>query len=69
MNATPPVGDQITATDLNRAFPERIRAASEGRPQHVSRNGRPAVIIVSATQYAESVIESGPCPAESSGTP
>ncbi|MEU4898248.1 type II toxin-antitoxin system prevent-host-death family antitoxin [Streptomyces sp. NPDC044780] len=54
-----PAGDQITATDLNRAFPKRIKSAIEGRPQHVSRNNRPAVIIISAAQYAENVIEGG----------
>ncbi|MGW3563597.1 type II toxin-antitoxin system prevent-host-death family antitoxin [Streptomyces sp. NPDC000941] len=60
MSATPlPAGDRITATDLNRDFPQRIKSASEGRPQHISRNARPAVVIISATQYAESVIENG----------
>ncbi|MDX3232491.1 type II toxin-antitoxin system prevent-host-death family antitoxin [Streptomyces sp. ME19-01-6] len=60
MSATPlPAGDRITATDLNHNFPQRIKSASDGRPQHISRNARPAVVIISATQYAQFVIETG----------
>ncbi|MFC0602329.1 type II toxin-antitoxin system prevent-host-death family antitoxin [Streptomyces palmae] len=61
MTSLPP-GDQITATQLNRAFPGCIRAAREGRPQYVTRNGRPTVAIISAPQYAESVLDHGPLP-------
>ena len=57
-----PPGDRITATELNREFPKRISEASGGCPQHVSRSGRPMVIIVSARQYAEHVIENGAPP-------
>ena len=37
--------------DAKARFSEIVSAAMRGRPQHVTRRGKPAVVIVGATDY------------------
>lgn len=41
----------LTLQDAKNRFSAVVDAALAGRPQEVSRRGKPAVVIVSATEY------------------
>ena len=41
--------------DAKNQFSEVVRRALEHRPQHVTRNGKDAVVVVSAEDYARLV--------------
>lgn len=44
-----------TLQDAKNKFSAVVEAALSGRPQEVSRRGKPAVVVVSATEYARLV--------------
>jgi prevent-host-death family protein len=48
-----------TLQDAKNRFSEVVDAALHGRPQEVSRRGRPAVVVVSADDYARLLAEAG----------
>jgi prevent-host-death family protein len=45
--------------DAKNRFSEVVDAALTGRPQEVTRRGKPAVVVLSATEYARLVSEAG----------
>jgi prevent-host-death family protein len=48
-----------TLQDAKNRFSEVVDAALHGRPQEVSRRGRPAVVVVAAEDYARLIAEAG----------
>ena len=42
----------LSLQDAKNSFSAVVAAALDGRPQHVSRRGRPAVVVISAAEYA-----------------
>lgn len=48
-----------TLQDAKNKFSAVVDAALAGRPQEVSRRGRPAVVVVSAEEYARLVKAAG----------
>ena len=42
----------LSLQDAKNRFSAVVAAALDGRPQHVSRRGRPAVVVISETEYA-----------------
>lgn len=49
----------ITLQDAKNRFSAVVDAALAGRPQEVSRRGKPAVVVVSAEQYRRLLKEAG----------
>ena len=47
----PPKEATLPLQDAKARFSEVVSAAMRGRPQHVTRHGKPAVVIVGATEY------------------
>jgi antitoxin Phd len=45
----------LTLQDAKNRFSAVVEAALAGRPQEVSRRGKPAVVVVSAADYARLV--------------
>ncbi|PZX13083.1 prevent-host-death family protein [Palleronia aestuarii] len=45
----------LTLQDAKNRFSAVVEAALAGRPQEVSRRGKPAVVIVAAAEYARLV--------------
>ncbi|MFV0361295.1 type II toxin-antitoxin system Phd/YefM family antitoxin [Tropicimonas sp.] len=45
----------LTLQDAKNRFSAVVEAALAGRPQAVSRRGKPAVVVVSAAEYARLV--------------
>lgn len=45
--------------DAKNRFSEVVDAALGGHPQEVTRRGKPAVVVLSATDYARLVSEAG----------
>ncbi|MGL4235083.1 type II toxin-antitoxin system Phd/YefM family antitoxin [Tabrizicola sp.] len=48
-----------TLQDAKNRFSEVVDAALGGRPQEVTRRGKPAVVVLSATEYARLVSDAG----------
>ena len=48
-----------TLQDAKNRFSEVVDAALGGRPQEVSRRGKPAVVVLSASDYARLTAEAG----------
>ncbi|MBL9075689.1 type II toxin-antitoxin system Phd/YefM family antitoxin [Tabrizicola sp.] len=48
-----------TLQDAKNRFSEVVEAALGGRPQEVTRRGKPAVVVLSASDYARLVSEAG----------
>jgi antitoxin Phd len=48
-----------TLQDAKNRFSEVVDAAIGGRPQEVTRRGKPAVVVLSATDYARLVADAG----------
>lgn len=48
-----------TLQDAKNRFSEVVDAAVGGRPQQVTRRGKPAVVVLSATDYARLLSEAG----------
>lgn len=48
-----------TLQDAKNRFSELVDAALGGRPQEVTRRGKPAVVVLSATEYARLVSQAG----------
>jgi len=48
-----------TLQDAKNRFSEVVDAALGGRPQEVTRRGKPAVVVLSATDYARLVLDAG----------
>ena len=48
-----------TLQDAKNRFSEVVDAAITGKPQEVTRRGKPAVVVLSATEYARLVAEAG----------
>jgi antitoxin Phd len=48
-----------TLQDAKNRFSEVVEAALGGRPQEVTRRGKPAVVVLSATEYARLIAEAG----------
>jgi antitoxin Phd len=48
-----------TLQDAKNRFSEVVDAALHGRPQEVSRRGRPAVVVVAADDYARLLADAG----------
>ncbi|WP_374434344.1 type II toxin-antitoxin system Phd/YefM family antitoxin [Tabrizicola sp.] len=48
-----------TLQDAKNRFSEVVDAALGGRPQEVTRRGKPAVVVVSAADYARLTAEAG----------
>jgi prevent-host-death family protein len=48
-----------TLQDAKNRFSQVVDAALDGRPQEVTRRGKPAVVVLSATEYARLVSEAG----------
>ena len=46
----------MTLQDAKNRFSAVVEAALAGRPQEVSRRGKPAVVIVSAAEYRRLVV-------------
>jgi antitoxin Phd len=44
-------GSQWRLQDAKTQFSQVVDAALQGEPQHVTRRGRDAVVVLSATQY------------------
>ena len=42
----------LSLQDAKNGFSAVVAAALDGRPQHVSRRGRPAVVVISEAEYA-----------------
>lgn len=42
----------LSLQDARNSFSAVVAAALDGRPQHVSRRGRPAVVVISEAEYA-----------------
>ncbi|MHA3980808.1 type II toxin-antitoxin system Phd/YefM family antitoxin [Halovulum sp. GXIMD14794] len=49
----------LTLQDAKNRFSAVVDAALAGRPQEVSRRGKPAVVVVSAVEYARLVAAAG----------
>lgn len=49
----------LTLQDAKNRFSAVVEAALSGRPQEVSRRGKPAVVIVAASEYARLVAAAG----------
>jgi antitoxin Phd len=49
-----------TLQDAKNRFSTLVDAALAGQPQQVTRRGKPAVVIVSATDYARLTAQTGP---------
>ena len=49
----------LTLQDAKNRFSAVVEAALAGRPQEVSRRGKSAVVVVSATEYARLVKAAG----------
>lgn len=49
----------LTLQDAKNRFSAVVEAALSGRPQEVSRRGKPAVVIVAAAEYARLVAAAG----------
>lgn len=49
----------LTLQDAKNRFSAVVDAALSGRPQEVSRRGKPAVVIVAAAEYARLVAAAG----------
>ena len=47
----PPKDAPLPLQDAKARFSEIVSAAMRGRPQHITRRGKPAVVIVGATDY------------------
>ncbi|WP_372837307.1 type II toxin-antitoxin system prevent-host-death family antitoxin, partial [Puniceibacterium confluentis] len=45
----------LTLQDAKNRFSAVVEAALSGRPQEVSRRGKPAVVVVAAEEYARLV--------------
>lgn len=45
----------LTLQDAKNRFSAVVEAALAGRPQAVSRRGKPAVVVISATEYTRLV--------------
>ncbi len=48
-----------TLQDAKNRFSEVVTAALGGKPQEVTRRGKPAVVVLSATEYARLVAGAG----------
>jgi prevent-host-death family protein len=48
-----------TLQDAKNRFSEVVDAAMGGKPQQVTRRGKPAVVVLSATEYARLVFDAG----------
>jgi antitoxin Phd len=48
-----------TLQDAKNRFSEVVDAALGGRPQEVTRRGKPAVVVLSASDYARLTAEAG----------
>lgn len=48
-----------TLQDAKNHFSEVVEAALDGRPQEVTRRGKPAVVVLAAADYARLVSEAG----------
>lgn len=48
-----------TLQDAKNHFSEVVDAALGGRPQEVTRRGKPAVVVLSAAEYARLVSDAG----------
>jgi antitoxin Phd len=48
-----------TLQDAKNRFSEVVSAALGGQPQQVTRRGKPAVVVLSATEYARLVADAG----------
>lgn len=48
-----------TLQDAKNRFSEVVDAALSGRPQEVTRRGKPAVVVLAASDYAALVSEAG----------
>ena len=55
----------LTLQDAKNRFSAVVEAALSGRPQEVSRRGKPAVVVVAAAEYARLVAAAGTPPRES----
>ena len=42
----------LSLQDAKNSFSAVVAAALDGRPQHVGRRGRPAVVVISEAEYA-----------------
>jgi antitoxin Phd len=48
---TPVDGSQWSLQDAKNSFSAVVEAASKGEPQHVTKRGKPAVVVLSETEY------------------
>jgi antitoxin Phd len=48
-----------TLQDAKNRFSEVVEAALGGRPQEVTRRGKPAVVVLSAVEYARLISDAG----------
>ena len=44
-------GSQWSLQDAKNSFSAVVEAACKGEPQHVTRRGKPAVVVLSETEY------------------
>ena len=50
-----------TLQDAKNRFSEVVDSALAGTPQEVTRRGKPAVVVLSATEYTRLVSQAGKC--------
>lgn len=49
----------LTLQDAKNRFSDVVEAALAGRPQQVSRRGKPAVVVLSVEEYSRLLFEAG----------